>query len=179
VSINGRRALKRAYAVPMMLIGERGRRLYPLSPADIEYIQSDGNYVKYASSGAEYVARELMKDLSEWLRPSGFLRIERSLLVNLRAVDYIEPLGHSTFTFTLNSGTSLHSGRTYRAAILKALPLRRRAVGQSDLKGRGRRARGVELVAPQGWSSIDAATAQQSSPHTALPSHFRLTANGD
>jgi hypothetical protein len=163
----------------MMLIGERGRRLYPLSPADIEYVQSDGNYVKYVSAGAEYVARELMKDLNEWLRPWGFLRIERSLLLNLRAVDYIEPLGHGTFTFTLDSKTSLHSGRTYRAAILEALPLRRRAVSQAELKGRVRRARGVELVTPQGWGSIDAATAQQSSPHTALPSHFPLTANGD
>jgi len=75
VSINGARALKRAYVVPMMLIGERGRRLYPLSPADIEYVQSDGNYVKYVSAGAEYVARELMKDLNQWLRPWAFLRI--------------------------------------------------------------------------------------------------------
>lgn len=112
---------------PVMLIGERERRLYPLDPKKIDYIESAGNYVKYHIANTEYIARESVKHLDEFLCPTGFVRIERSLLLNVRAIAYAEPVGHGTFVFTLVSGKSLHSGPAYREAILDVLPLRRRA----------------------------------------------------
>jgi hypothetical protein len=55
------------------------------------------------------------------------VRIERSLLLNVRAIAYAQPIGHGSFAFTLVSGACLHSGHVYRDTILAALPLRRRA----------------------------------------------------
>jgi two-component system, LytTR family, response regulator len=112
---------------PLFLVGEREHRLYPLDPFEIDYVQSAGNYVTYHLAGLEYIARDSIKRLDAVLAPAGFVRIERSLLLNVHAVAYAQPLGHGSFVFTLTTGGRLHSGHAYRDTILAALPLRRRA----------------------------------------------------
>jgi two-component system, LytTR family, response regulator len=114
------------HARPVILVGEREHRLYPLDPQKIDYIESAGNYVKYRIANTEYIARESIKRLDVVLGASGFVRIERSLLLNIRAISYAQPTGHGTFAFTLLSGACLHSGPAYRETILGVLPLRRR-----------------------------------------------------
>jgi len=112
-------------ASPCFLVGEREHRLYPLDTFEIDYVQAAGNYVTYHRAGVEYIARESIKHLEAELAPAGFVRIERSLLLNIRAISYAQPLGRGSFVFTLTSGVSLHSGHAYREMILAALPLRR------------------------------------------------------
>jgi DNA-binding LytR/AlgR family response regulator len=115
------------YGTPLVLVGEREHRLYLLDPRKIDYIESAGNYVKYRIANNEYIARESVKHLEEVLCTEGFVRIERSLLLNIRGILYAQTIGHGTFVFTLISGARLRSGPAYRDAILKVLPLRRRA----------------------------------------------------
>jgi two-component system LytT family response regulator len=117
---------------PLFLIGERERRLYPLEPEHIDYIESAGNYVAYRVANLQYTARESIKRLATLLRPVGFVRIERSLLLNVRAIAYAQPNGQGKFAFTLVSGARLDSGHTYRDTILAALPLSRRAPTRED-----------------------------------------------
>jgi two-component system, LytTR family, response regulator len=121
---------------PLILIGEREHRLYPLDPHKIDYIESAGNYVSYHVAGTQYIARESIKRLHAMLYWLGFVRIERSLLLNIRAISYSQPCGRSTFEFTLVSGKQLHSGSAYRDTILRVLPLRRRASSRSCGVGR-------------------------------------------
>jgi two-component system, LytTR family, response regulator len=109
-------------AVPF-LIGERARRLYPLHPQRIDYIESDANYVTFRVGNLEYLSRDSIKRLASVLQRHGFVRIERSLLVNLRALMYVELLGHGAFAFTLTSGRKLRSSPKYRQRILQVLPL--------------------------------------------------------
>src|SRR5271170_4556608 len=106
-----------------LLVGERERRLYPLEPEKIDYIESDGNYVSIRSGNAAYVSRDSLKRLAGELANFGFVRIGRSLLVNIRAVLYAETVGRGRFAFTLSSGACLQSSSGYREAILRALPL--------------------------------------------------------
>jgi two-component system, LytTR family, response regulator len=125
----------RASERPLFLIGERERRLYPLEPEHIDYIESVGNYVAYRIANVEYIARESIKRLATLLQPLGFVRIERSLLLNVRAIAYAQPNGRGTFAFTLVSGARLDSGHSYRDTILAALPLRRRAPVRASAAG--------------------------------------------
>jgi two-component system LytT family response regulator len=118
-------------ARPLFLVGEREHRLYPLDPFEIDYVASAGNYVTYHLAGVEYIARESVKRLEAPLASCGFVRIERSLLLNVRAIAYAQTVGHGSFAFTLTSGARLHSGHAYRDAILAVLPLRRRAPSPS------------------------------------------------
>ena len=107
---------------PRFLIGERQRRLYPLDPRSIDYIEADRNYVTIRAGGAEYISRDSIKRLAADLADFGFVRIDRSTLLNVRAVLFAEPIGHGTLAFTLASGICLHSSKTYREAILEVLP---------------------------------------------------------
>jgi two-component system LytT family response regulator len=106
---------------PQVLVGERERRLYLLDPEKVDYIESYGNYVRIWSGSESYISRDRVKRLAVVLAPAGFVRIERSRLVNLRAISYIERLGHGMFSFTLSSGTCFESTPTYRTEILRAV----------------------------------------------------------
>jgi two-component system LytT family response regulator len=108
---------------PRFLVGERQRRLYPLDPKSIDYIEADGNYVTLRAGKVEYLSRDSIKRLSIQLAVLGFIRIERSLLVNAAAVSYAEVAGHGTFALTLSSGVCLHSSAAYRDSILRIIPL--------------------------------------------------------
>ena len=108
---------------PRFLVGERQRRLYPLDPKSVDYIEADGNYVTLRAGKLEYLSRDSIKRLSMQLAEHGFIRIERSLLVNAAAVSYAEVAGHGTFALTLTSGVCLHSSAAYRDSILRIIPL--------------------------------------------------------
>jgi DNA-binding LytR/AlgR family response regulator len=109
--------------MPTLLVGERERRFYVLKAETVDYIESHGNYVKLHRDNAEYINRGALKRLASLLAASGFLRIQRGLLVNIHAVLYLERAGRGLFAFTLTSGSRLHSGLSFRGDILRALPL--------------------------------------------------------
>ena len=104
-------------------MGERQRKLYPLDPKSVDYIEADGNYVTLRAGKVEYLSRDSIKRLSMQLAAVGFVRIARSLLVNAAAVLYAEVAGHGTFALTLTSGVCLHSSAAYRDSILRIIPL--------------------------------------------------------
>jgi DNA-binding LytR/AlgR family response regulator len=108
---------------PAVLVGERERRLYILSPENLEYIESQGNYVRLHGGGIDYISRDSIKRLEYALADQGFLRIERSLIVNIRAIVYAQRAGRGRYLFMLHSGVSIRSGAGYRSGILRALPL--------------------------------------------------------
>jgi two-component system, LytTR family, response regulator len=114
---------------PKILVGERQHRLYPLNIEKIDYIEADGNYVTIRAGNTEYISRDTIKRLTAELAAFGFVRIDRSILLNIRAVEFAEPVGHGTLAFTLSSGTCLHSSKTYRNAILSILPWHHCRVG--------------------------------------------------
>jgi two-component system LytT family response regulator len=111
------------------LVGERQRRLYPIDPQTIDYIEADGNYVTLRVGTTEFLSRDSLKRLSGVLEERGFVRVERSLLVNSAAVYYLEVAGNGTFALTLRSGVCLHSSNAYRDCILRVIPLPKRYRG--------------------------------------------------
>ncbi|MEO7209113.1 MAG: LytTR family DNA-binding domain-containing protein [Steroidobacteraceae bacterium] len=108
---------------PLFLVGEREHRLYPLDPDNIEYIESNGNYVAIRVANQTYISRDSLTRLAGELARHGFIRIERSFIVNIRAVLYVSRAKRGTFEFVLASGARLRSSVTYRATIIRALPL--------------------------------------------------------
>jgi len=106
---------------PQFIAGERQRRLYLIDPRTIDYIEAYGNYVRIWSGTHSYISRERIAELAAILSASEFVRVERSKLLNLRAVAYIEKSKPGTFTFTLGTGTRIDSTATYRDEILRAV----------------------------------------------------------
>lgn len=108
---------------PTLLVGEREHRLYVLDPQTVGYIEAHRNYVMLHAAGAAYIARDSLKRLAGALRGAGFVRIERSLLLNIRAISYAQRVGRGCYAFTLHTGACVRSGPSYRRAILRVLPL--------------------------------------------------------
>lgn len=108
-----------------VLVGERERRLYPLSPGEVDYIESRGNYVEFHIGELVFISRDSIKRLTRALAASGYVRIQRTLLLNVQSIVYAQRVGHGTFAFTLRSGARVTSGARYREEILRILPLTR------------------------------------------------------
>lgn len=121
---------------PRHLVGERSQRLYFFDPADVERIESEGNYVNICVDGCTYIARGTITRLAQRLESAGFVRIHRSLIVNLAKVRYAERIGAGVIAFTLESGARVLSSPRYRKRILQGVR-------------RGRRLRETTLPEPQ------------------------------
>jgi DNA-binding LytR/AlgR family response regulator len=115
--------------MPTLLIGEREHRSYTLNPEKIDYIESDGNYMSIRSGNAAYISRDTIKRLAGVLAHLGFIRIERSLLVNIRAVLYAETVSRGRFAFTLTFRRTPAVERHLSGLILQALPLAPNSTG--------------------------------------------------
>jgi two-component system LytT family response regulator len=61
-----------------------------------------------------------MSTLEKSLDPDTFLRIHRSIIVNVGHIQELEPALHGEYLVTLQNGVRLRSGRTYHEK-LKAL----------------------------------------------------------
>ena len=103
------------------ITGEKGQRLYFIEVETIDYVESEANYVALHVDDERYLARNTMKHLAAVLGPLGFVRIERSLLINLRRVAFAERLDRGAFVFTLRNGRRLVSSSTYRKGILEEI----------------------------------------------------------
>ena len=103
------------------ITGEKAQRLYFIDVETIDYVESEANYVALHVDEERYLARNTMKHLAGVLGPLGFVRIERSLLINLRRVAFAERLDRGAFVFTLRNGRRLVSSSTYRKGILEEI----------------------------------------------------------
>jgi two-component system LytT family response regulator len=103
------------------LIGERAHRFHFLDADAVDFLQVDGNYVTIHVGDDWYLTRSTLKHLSDVLAPYDFIRIDRSVLLNLRQVDYIERLESGQFSFQLRRGQQLVSNRERSSAIVRLL----------------------------------------------------------
>jgi len=80
---------------------------------DVEWIQAAENYVELHTGATRHLLHVRIHKLEEYLDPETFMRIHRSLIVNKRYIQEIEPATHSEYLLTLSSGTRLKSSRKY------------------------------------------------------------------
>jgi two-component system LytT family response regulator len=108
---------------PARLAVPIGSRLRFIATEDIDYIAAAANYAELHVGGHAFVLRETMASLEARLDPRAFLRIHRSRIVRLAAIEDIEPLASGQYVVRLKSGVRLTSGRSYRGLLQKALGL--------------------------------------------------------
>jgi two-component system, LytTR family, response regulator len=87
---------------------------------DVDWIRAAENYVELHVAQSSHLLHVTMNTLEKSLDPETFVRIHRSLIVNLRRVKEIQPVSHGEYLLLLASGVRLQSGRTYHERI-KAL----------------------------------------------------------
>ena len=75
---------------PMIAIKAKGSILF-INPGDVVAVKAEGNYVSLQRESDSYLLRESISRVAEKLRPYGFIRIHRSVLVNTTFVVEIKP----------------------------------------------------------------------------------------
>jgi two-component system, LytTR family, response regulator len=81
---------------------------------EIDWIEAADTYVRLHVGRDSYLVRGTMSGLEAKLDPHKFLRIHRSVIVNLSRVKELQPLFHGEYAVKLHDGTQLTSGRSYR-----------------------------------------------------------------
>ncbi len=94
-------------------------RLIPVEK--IDYIEACDNYVKIFCGEDRQLLKQTMSHLEQHLDPKKFMRIHRSFIINLNAVDRITRPADAAPAILLNRGKSLPISRRRRSAINRAL----------------------------------------------------------
>jgi two-component system, LytTR family, response regulator len=80
---------------------------------DVDWMEAAENYVKVHIGRATQLLHVTMNTVERSLNQEMFLRIHRSLIVNLNRVKEIQSGAHGEYVITLQDGARLQSGRTY------------------------------------------------------------------
>jgi DNA-binding LytR/AlgR family response regulator len=85
-----------------------------LDLADIWAVQAEGNYVSLRHRMNPYLVHESLSSMAEKLQPYGFIRIHRSVVVNISAVEEIQPLPTGEYRLRVRGGKEYLVTRTYK-----------------------------------------------------------------
>ena len=85
-----------------------------LDLAEIMAVQAEGNYVSLRHRPTQYLVRESISSMAEKLKPYGFVRIHRSVLVNISAVEEVQPLPTGEYMLRVKGGKEYLVTRTYK-----------------------------------------------------------------
>jgi hypothetical protein len=88
-----------------------------LDLADILAVQAEGNYVSLQHRLNAYLVHESLSSMAEKLKPYGFIRIHRSVVVNISAVEEIQPLPTGEYRLRVKGGKEYLVTRTYKTSL--------------------------------------------------------------
>jgi len=113
-----------SYLTRLMI--KASNRMVLLKVADIDFIEADGNYAKLHVGRKAHLLREKMHDLEGRLDPAKFVRIHRSVIVNLDRIKEMQPHFNGDYVVILEDGTQLRLSRTRREHLEDRLRIGRR-----------------------------------------------------
>jgi two-component system LytT family response regulator len=88
-----------------------------VSIEDILFVQAAENYVQLNLKASRHLLHVPIATLEASLDPQEFLRIHRSIIVNVRHVRELETGAHGEYIVVLQGGTKLQSSRSYHEKI--------------------------------------------------------------
>lgn len=96
-------------------------RIFFLKTPEIDWIESEGNYVRIHAGKESYLMREALTVLESQLSPKRFLRIHRCSIVNLDRIQELQPWFHGEYRVILRNGVQLTLSRSYREKLREFL----------------------------------------------------------
>lgn len=114
-------AAQDASSPPRLLIGQSGSSFTPLTTRTIRYFEATADgIVAHATTGA-FRVRETLQHHDDALSGHGFVRINKSQLVNLLHVIEIVPWFNSRYVLRITGGIDLEVSKTYAKRLRAAL----------------------------------------------------------
>jgi two-component system LytT family response regulator len=95
--------------------------IFFLKAEEIDWIEAEGDYMKFHVSGRTHLMRETMARLEARLDPKRFIRIHRSTIVNIDRLRKLSPSFAGEYAVILHDGTKLKLSRGYHERIATLL----------------------------------------------------------
>jgi two-component system LytT family response regulator len=99
------------------LMVKSGSRIMFLKATEIDWLEAQGDYVRLYACGKKHLLREKISDLEHQLPPGFFVRIHRSVIVNIDRIREMQPLLYGECAVILLDGTRLTLSRSYRDKV--------------------------------------------------------------
>jgi two-component system LytT family response regulator len=116
--------LKAAHDRPGRLAFKTEGRVIFLRTEQIHWLEAEGNYVKVHTPGGSHLLRETLTHLEGELPAERFMRLSRSVIVNLDQIREVQPLFYGDHVVILLDGTKLTLSRTHKDRLEKLLARR-------------------------------------------------------
>jgi two-component system LytT family response regulator len=117
-SVSG--ALKPADGAGRILVKSSGE-IFFLKADEVDWIEAEGDYMKFHVAGRSHLMRETMARLEARLDETRFVRIHRSTIVNIERVRKLSPSFAGEYAVVLHDGTKLKLSRGYHERIASLL----------------------------------------------------------
>ena len=95
--------------------------IFFLKAEEIDWIEAEGDYMKFHVAGRAHLMRETMARLEARLDPKRFIRIHRSTIVNIDRLRKLSPSFAGEYAVILHDGTKLKLSRGYHERIATLL----------------------------------------------------------
>jgi len=92
-------------------------KTYFVNVSEVDWINAAENYVELHAGDATHLVHVKMNALEAALDPGMFLRIHRSIIVNIGRIKELRSATHGEYMVLLGNGTRLQSSRTYHAQL--------------------------------------------------------------
>jgi two-component system LytT family response regulator len=93
------------------IVVKDGPRVHIIPVEKLDYAEAQDDYVALHSQGKSFLKQQTISSLEAALDPQRFVRIHRSIIVNLERVAKIEPYAKDSRIAVLNDGTQLQVSR--------------------------------------------------------------------
>src|SRR5690242_3171176 len=103
------------------LVVRTPERAFFLRTDSVDWIEAAGKVVHLHVGRTVHALRESMAELEQELDPTRFVRVSRSVIVNLDRIQEIQPWFQGDYVLILADGTRLTSTRGYRDNMRKLL----------------------------------------------------------
>lgn len=107
--------------VPGRLTVRAGGAVHVVPIEEIRWIEGAGTYVRIHVASRSYLLRDTLDSLTDRLETSGFVRVHRSAILNLRHLDLLEPAPRGRWTARLNDGMSVRVSASRAERLANAL----------------------------------------------------------
>jgi two-component system, LytTR family, response regulator len=104
-------------------VKSKGRVVF-LDPDSINFVLAEGNYfVLHLANGGAHMLRGMMGHIEEQLRPFGFIRIHRSVVINMKVVKEVQPLPSGDYLLRTTVGRDFAVTRKYKSNLSQLMAL--------------------------------------------------------
>ena len=98
-------------------IVKKSGEYFLVNSADVLWIESDGNYIRIVTDDGKYCIRHTLSGFEDYLDPSQFYRISRSIILNIDWITKIEDHYYGNYMVHMQNGTQLKMSKNYKEIL--------------------------------------------------------------